>query len=181
MVLYLHGVDEGTPWRCDRRVLVPHWGKSGLACAAALTRQRHASYLVYSSELRTPRPQVIPYPRYPLGMSRILPLSCFNGQVAEHKLILPFTQVRTAALRYGGESRHGPRFGTMFPPPLGYPNTRSPCAYYMRRRRMHWLTQRRRFAGDFLAGITVASMLIPQSVSYASSLAKLSPVTGLVR
>ncbi|TBU22922.1 sulfate anion transporter [Dichomitus squalens] len=35
------------------------------------------------------------------------------------------------------------------------------------------------FAGDFLAGITVASMLIPQSVSYASSLAKLSPVTGL--
>ena len=37
----------------------------------------------------------------------------------------------------------------------------------------------RRFAGDFLAGITVASMLIPQSVSYASSLAKLSPVTGL--
>jgi len=38
-----------------------------------------------------------------------------------------------------------------------------------------------RFGGDFLAGITVASMLIPQSVSYASTLAKLSPVTGLVR
>jgi MFS superfamily sulfate permease-like transporter len=35
--------------------------------------------------------------------------------------------------------------------------------------------------GDFLAGATVAAMLIPQSVSYASSLAKLSPVTGLVR
>ncbi|KDR75521.1 hypothetical protein GALMADRAFT_247970 [Galerina marginata CBS 339.88] len=35
------------------------------------------------------------------------------------------------------------------------------------------------FGGDFLAGITVASMLIPQSVSYATSLAKLSPVTGL--
>jgi high affinity sulfate transporter 1 len=35
------------------------------------------------------------------------------------------------------------------------------------------------FGGDFLAGITVASMLVPQSVSYASSLAKLSPVTGL--
>ncbi|KAH8103503.1 sulfate anion transporter [Cristinia sonorae] len=33
--------------------------------------------------------------------------------------------------------------------------------------------------GDVLAGITVASMLIPQSVSYATSLAKLSPVTGL--
>ncbi|KAE9403295.1 hypothetical protein BT96DRAFT_493832 [Gymnopus androsaceus JB14] len=33
--------------------------------------------------------------------------------------------------------------------------------------------------GDVLAGLTVASMLIPQSVSYASSLAKLSPVTGL--
>lgn len=32
-----------------------------------------------------------------------------------------------------------------------------------------------------MAGITVASMLVPQSVSYASSLAKLSPVTGLVR
>lgn len=36
------------------------------------------------------------------------------------------------------------------------------------------------FGGDFLAGLTVASMLIPQSVSYATSLAKLSPVTGLV-
>ncbi|KAJ7578335.1 sulfate anion transporter [Mycena floridula] len=35
------------------------------------------------------------------------------------------------------------------------------------------------FGGDLIAGITVASMLIPQSVSYASSLAKLSPVTGL--
>lgn len=34
--------------------------------------------------------------------------------------------------------------------------------------------------GDILGGLTVASMLIPQSVSYASSLAKLSPVTGLV-
>ncbi|KAF5320829.1 hypothetical protein D9619_002055 [Psilocybe cf. subviscida] len=33
--------------------------------------------------------------------------------------------------------------------------------------------------GDLLAGMTVASMLIPQSVSYATSLAKLSPVTGL--
>ena len=50
----------------------------------------------------------------------------------------------------------------------------------LRRTRTHWLTRRRRFAGDFLAGITVASMLIPQPVSYASSLAKLSPVTGLV-
>ncbi|KAI0077181.1 sulfate permease [Panus rudis PR-1116 ss-1] len=33
--------------------------------------------------------------------------------------------------------------------------------------------------GDVLAGLTVASMLIPQSISYASSLAKLNPVTGL--
>lgn len=33
--------------------------------------------------------------------------------------------------------------------------------------------------GDFLAGVTVACMLIPQSVSYATSLAKLSPVAGL--
>ncbi|KAF7791398.1 hypothetical protein EIP86_002412 [Pleurotus ostreatoroseus] len=33
--------------------------------------------------------------------------------------------------------------------------------------------------GDVLGGVTVACMLIPQSVSYASSLAKLSPVTGL--
>jgi len=38
-----------------------------------------------------------------------------------------------------------------------------------------------RLSGDILAGLTVASMLIPQSVSYATSLAKLSPVTGLVR
>ncbi|GBE80856.1 Putative sulfate transporter [Sparassis crispa] len=35
------------------------------------------------------------------------------------------------------------------------------------------------FGGDFLGGLTVACMLIPQSVSYATSLAKLSPVTGL--
>ncbi|KAL4263976.1 SLC26A/SulP transporter family protein [Pleurotus pulmonarius] len=33
--------------------------------------------------------------------------------------------------------------------------------------------------GDLLAGLTVACMLIPQSVSYASSLAQLNPVTGL--
>lgn len=37
-----------------------------------------------------------------------------------------------------------------------------------------------RFGGDFTAGLTVAAMLIPQSVSYATSLAKMSPVTGLV-
>ncbi|KAF9816803.1 hypothetical protein IEO21_03883 [Rhodonia placenta] len=33
--------------------------------------------------------------------------------------------------------------------------------------------------GDMLAGLTVACMLIPQSVSYATSLARLSPITGL--
>ncbi|KAJ7496666.1 sulfate anion transporter [Mycena latifolia] len=33
--------------------------------------------------------------------------------------------------------------------------------------------------GDVLAGLTVASMLIPQSVSYATSLAQLSPLSGL--
>jgi len=37
----------------------------------------------------------------------------------------------------------------------------------------------RRLGGDITAGLTVACMLIPQSVSYATSLAKLSPVTGL--
>ncbi|KIY52222.1 sulfate anion transporter [Fistulina hepatica ATCC 64428] len=35
------------------------------------------------------------------------------------------------------------------------------------------------FGGDFLAGATVASVLIPQSVSYATSLANLSPPAGL--
>ncbi|KAH9011034.1 sulfate anion transporter [Lactarius hengduanensis] len=35
------------------------------------------------------------------------------------------------------------------------------------------------FGGDLTAGLTVAAMLIPQSVSYATSLAKMSPVTGL--
>ncbi|KAF7362409.1 Sulfate anion transporter [Mycena venus] len=34
--------------------------------------------------------------------------------------------------------------------------------------------------GDVLAGLTVASMLIPQSVSYATSLAQMGPLTGLV-
>ncbi|KAJ7750057.1 sulfate anion transporter [Mycena maculata] len=33
--------------------------------------------------------------------------------------------------------------------------------------------------GDVLAGLTVASMLIPQSVSYATSLAQMSPLSGL--
>ncbi|KAF7304704.1 Sulfate anion transporter [Mycena kentingensis (nom. inval.)] len=33
--------------------------------------------------------------------------------------------------------------------------------------------------GDVLAGLTVSSMLIPQSVSYATSLAQMSPLTGL--
>jgi hypothetical protein len=35
--------------------------------------------------------------------------------------------------------------------------------------------------GDLLAGVTLAAMLIPQSVSYGTALAKLSPATGLVR
>ena len=35
--------------------------------------------------------------------------------------------------------------------------------------------------GDIIAGITIASIIIPQSISYASSLAKLEPTTGLVR
>jgi len=34
--------------------------------------------------------------------------------------------------------------------------------------------------GDIIAGTTVASLIIPQSISYASSLAKLDPTTGLV-
>lgn len=33
--------------------------------------------------------------------------------------------------------------------------------------------------GDLMAGVTLAAMLIPQSVSYGTSLAKLSPTTGL--
>lgn len=33
--------------------------------------------------------------------------------------------------------------------------------------------------GDCIAGVTVASILIPQSISYATSLAKLPPLTGL--
>jgi hypothetical protein len=37
-----------------------------------------------------------------------------------------------------------------------------------------------RLAGDVLAGVTVASILVPQSISYATSLARLSPVAGLV-
>lgn len=35
--------------------------------------------------------------------------------------------------------------------------------------------------GDLIAGVTLAAMLIPQSVSYGTALAKLSPTTGLVR
>lgn len=47
--------------------------------------------------------------------------------------------------------------------------------------RPHTKTKLLRIGGDILAGLTIASMLIPQSVSYATSLAKISPVTGLVR
>ncbi|KAJ7125328.1 sulfate transporter N-terminal domain with GLY motif-domain-containing protein [Mycena epipterygia] len=50
----------------------------------------------------------------------------------------------------------------MFPGPPGFPIIRYLC-----------------LGGDALAGLTVASMLIPQSVSYATSLAQMSPLTGL--
>ena len=36
------------------------------------------------------------------------------------------------------------------------------------------------FGGDFLAGLTVACILIPQSVSYGTSLSRLTPTAGLV-
>lgn len=38
-----------------------------------------------------------------------------------------------------------------------------------------------RLGGDVLAGLTVAALLVPQSVSYATSLAGISPIAGLVR
>jgi MFS superfamily sulfate permease-like transporter len=38
-----------------------------------------------------------------------------------------------------------------------------------------------RLGVDIVAGLTVASVLVPQSISYATSLARLSPVVGLVR
>jgi MFS superfamily sulfate permease-like transporter len=38
---------------------------------------------------------------------------------------------------------------------------------------------REQFRGDFLAGLTLAFLLIPQSISYATSLAHLSPLSGL--
>lgn len=45
-----------------------------------------------------------------------------------------------------------------------------------------WLPSYRpkdQFKGDLLAGLTVACLLIPQSISYATSLAHLSPLAGL--
>ncbi|KAF8525973.1 sulfate permease [Hysterangium stoloniferum] len=36
-----------------------------------------------------------------------------------------------------------------------------------------------KLGGDVLAGVTVACLLVPQSISYATSLAKLNPLTGL--
>jgi hypothetical protein len=42
------------------------------------------------------------------------------------------------------------------------------------------LTDRGSLFGDIIAGITIASIIIPQSISYASSLAMLDPTTGLV-
>ena len=86
-------------------------------------------------------------------------------------------------LLFGVESQHGPKCGIIYLPRRGYPSIPFRCAYSVPS--LCALGQLTgivfgSFAGDFLAGITVASMLIPQSVSYASSLAKLSPVTGLV-
>ncbi|KZP08943.1 sulfate anion transporter [Athelia psychrophila] len=65
------------------------------------------------------------------------------------------------------------------PPVRGRPTWRVQMKYYIPS--IEWIPNYSfaLFGGDLLAGFTVASMLIPQSVSYASSLAKLSPVTGL--
>ncbi|KAJ3810813.1 sulfate anion transporter [Lentinula aff. lateritia] len=64
-------------------------------------------------------------------------------------------------------------------PPQGRKKLRKRVKYYIPS--LSWIPNYSAslLGGDLLAGLTVASMLIPQSVSYASSLAKLSPVTGL--
>jgi hypothetical protein len=66
----------------------------------------------------------------------------------------------------------------MCPAPLGFLIIPSLCKLLLVF--LCLLTFHGRLLGDCIAGVTVASILIPQSISYASSLAKLPPLTGLV-
>jgi MFS superfamily sulfate permease-like transporter len=50
---------------------------------------------------------------------------------------------------------------------------------YLSRSSPSWLNLLVRFWGDFAAGVSVASVLIPQSMSYATSLGHLDASTGL--
>ncbi|OBZ69840.1 hypothetical protein A0H81_10083 [Grifola frondosa] len=93
---------------------------------------------------------------------------------------------RTALLDgLGGDVEHGSQqYGTRtargFPAPdIRRKSTWAKVKYYIPS--TAWIPEYSLslLGGDVLAGVTVACMLIPQSVSYASSLAKLSPVTGL--
>lgn len=78
---------------------------------------------------------------------------------------------------HGPNSRSG--LNTTFPAPPGFPAIRYPCECYLAI--LNQDSTCPRLGGDILAGLTVASMLIPQSVSYATSLAKIPPTAGLVR
>jgi MFS superfamily sulfate permease-like transporter len=68
----------------------------------------------------------------------------------------------------------------LIPPTTRASRIRDRIAYYVPI--TSWLPAyrpREQFRGDLLAGLTVAFLLIPQSISYATSLAHLSPLSGL--
>ncbi|EMD33228.1 hypothetical protein CERSUDRAFT_118269 [Gelatoporia subvermispora B] len=95
--------------------------------------------------------------------------------------ITPHTAEERAALLGDVEPAYS-AYGTNVPPrrpPIRRKSTWARVKYYVPS--TAWIPEYSfsLLGGDVLAGITVACMLIPQSVSYASSLAKLSPVTGL--
>ncbi|KAI0919262.1 hypothetical protein AcW1_003816 [Taiwanofungus camphoratus] len=77
---------------------------------------------------------------------------------------------------YGTRSARGPP-----PPPMRRRKTSTwaKVNYYVPS--THWIPNYSwsLFGGDLLAGVTVACILIPQCISYATTLARLSPVTGL--
>jgi MFS superfamily sulfate permease-like transporter len=66
------------------------------------------------------------------------------------------------------------------PPPSRSSKIRERIAYYVPI--THWLpnySPRTQLKGDFLAGLTLACLMVPQSISYATTLAHVSPLAGL--
>ncbi|KAH7908111.1 sulfate transporter N-terminal domain with GLY motif-domain-containing protein [Hygrophoropsis aurantiaca] len=107
-----------------------------------------------------------------------------NNSAQERRPLVNEVDVEAGPVQYGGVSRSSLRGdaspGTQTPKRLkGNPKWARRVQYYVPS--TAWIPSYSfsLLSGDVLAGVTVAAMLIPQSVSYGTSLAKLSPTTGL--